>query len=267
MFKSRSKAAFIALVTLITLGVVALWAVPAHAQATYETSGAPISVTFDAAGETETHSINAGSGSNRVLLVFVSWRVSSNDLTGATYNGVGMTSAGTTVTNGALGARLFTLASPASGANNLAVTMSAGGGSSIAQISWEVVNTADTGGTPVDGYNSGNGSGSAANIVSSVTISSGANDRVVVFHAAYNESETLSATPTNYTERQDATASNGMNVEHGDAAGAASVATSATWSNGTTSTNWAALGINVNAAAGAATACKRALLGVGCDEP
>jgi hypothetical protein len=226
----------------------------------YETSAAAISVTFAAAGETETHAINAGSGAGRTLVVVVSWRAQSNDLSGITYNGVAMTSAGAAVTQGALSVRMFTLANPASGSNNLAVTMGAGGGDSLGQISYSVANGSDIGGTPVDGYNSNSGSAAGPNTVSSVTISSAVGDRIFVFHAGYNESEIITASPTNYTERQDTTASNGMNVEFGDADGAATVATSATWSNGGSTTTWVALGINVNAAAAANSIVRQMLM-------
>lgn len=222
----------------------------------YETSLAPISVTWNAAGETETHAFNAGTGSDRVLLVCVTYRDDATvAVSGVTYNGVAMTSAGTAVdpaVGNGVGMHLFYLANPASGSNNIAVTMSASGGSNTpGQISAWVGNGGDVGGTPVDGYVSANGSGSSANIVSSSgAITSATGDMIVTFNATQNGAENLTATATNFTERQDAFDGGGYALEFGDAAGAATVTPSATWSNSAIAVNWAAVGINVNASGG-----------------
>lgn len=218
--------------------------------ATYETSIAPQNVSFLAAGEAETVVFDAGTGADRVLLVFVSWNERTNSISGVTYNGVAMTSAGAKVTQGTLSGQLWSLANPASGSNNIVVTMGAtSGGNSAGQISAWVANSADVSGTPVDGYTSATGSGSTANIVSAVTISSATGDRVAVFHATINGSENLTAAATNYTERQDVFNGGGISTEFGDADGAASIASSATWSNSAITVNWIALGININATA------------------
>lgn len=230
----------------------------------YETSLAPQSVTFDAAGETETLAFDAGSGANRVLLVYVLWRDRANDITGITYptissggTPVAMTSSGAKVSDpgGILAGRMFQMANPASGSNNLAVTMGASSGStSTALIAARVGNGADTTGTPFDGYTTANGTDVVAAQVTSLTVSSQTDDRVVVFHGLSNINATRTSTPTNYTERQDAGDAGGFSIALGDAAGATSVATSSTWTNDAATTRWVVMGLNVNtSAAGAAT--------------
>lgn len=249
------------------LGVCVLaLALPASAQPVYETSTAPQATVFNAAGGTNNVTCGMGSGANRLALVAVNWRNRTNDITGVTINGTSMTSAGTIVTSGANAdaGRLFYLAAPTSGSQTVAVTYTASDGpNSIAQVSCWVANNVDQT-TPVENYNSGSGSGSSANIVSSVTVTSEANDLVPVFHSTYNTSEILTATPTGYTERQDADDASGMAAEFGDQAGASSVATSATWSNTAITVSWVALGISVNPVAGG-SACvpTMTLLGVG----
>lgn len=217
----------------------------------YETSLAPATVTFPSAGGSQTVSFNAGSGANRVLIVAVAYRDRTAGLTGVTYNGVSMTSAGAVATGGdeTCALHLWYLAGPASGANDIVATMSASGsGDATGQISAWVANGVDQT-TPVSGYNSGTGSGSAANIVSSVTITSETNDVVFVAHGTYNTTANIAASPTNYTERQDAANSAGVSTSLGDASGAATVATSATWNNGAYSVSWAAAGVTVNPSA------------------
>lgn len=217
----------------------------------YETSLAPTSVSFLAAGEAETVAFDAGSGANRVLLVCVSWRDQDNTISGVTYNGVAMTALGPKVELNDFSAQLWRLASPASGSNNIVVTMGAGLANSQAQIAAWVGNGADTAGTVVDGYQSNSGSASTANQVSShAAIASAVGDMVVTFHSSFNVTDNLTAQETNYTERQDAANGGGLSCQFGDAAGAASVSPSATWSNGAFTITWLALGLNVNAAGG-----------------
>ena len=98
----------------------------------------------------------------------------------------------------------------------------------------------------ISGYASNSGTGSSANIVSSVTVSSAINKRVVVWHATGNADGNIHATATNYTERQDTDNGNATTLQFGDAAGASSIATSATWDNGAFAVDWIALGSSVN---------------------
>lgn len=221
----------------------------------YETALAGAAVTFPDGGGSQTQTFDAGTGANRVLLVAVAYRDKDGmSISAVTYNGVSMTSAGTAPTNGTdnCALHLWYLAGPASGSNTIQVTSSGNSGSSQGQISAWVANGVDQT-TPVSNYSSNFGSGSSANIVSSVTITSETNDVVAVFHATWNVSSNVTATPTNFTERIDGTTSAGLSTEAGDAAGAASVATSATWSNGAFTVSWCAVGVSVNPAASGAT--------------
>lgn len=242
-------------------------AVPVRAQVAFETSLAPTSVTFAIGGETETVLFDAGSTANRYLIVCVDWMERTNNITGVTYAGDTLSSLGAEVTeSGTFSAQCFGRHGPASGSNNIAVTMSAGDNNSDAQISAWVANTVDSV-TPTDGYQSNNGNASTANVVSTFTgaFTSATNDRVFVFAASKNGSANLTASATNYQERRDAFNSGGLTGEFGDADGAASVSPSTTWSNGAgVSTQWIVIGINLNVAA-AAGPCLRMLLGVGCD--
>ncbi len=234
---------YVALVVVALLSVQSAWAQPV-----YETSTAPQATVFAAAGGTNNVTCAMGSGSNRAAVVAIHWRNRTNDITGVTINGTSMTSAGSIVTTGlnADAGRLFYLVSPTSGSQTVAVTYSASDGpESIAQVSCWVANNVDQT-TPIENYNSASGSGSGANIVTSVTVTSEANDLVSVFHSTYNASEIITATPTGYTERQDGDDASGMAAEFGDQAGAGSVATSATWSNTAISVSWVALGLSVN---------------------
>jgi hypothetical protein len=215
----------------------------------YETSIAPWTETFLAAGGSVTEAINAGTGSNRVLTVAVFWRDRNNTISGITYNGVAMTSLGTQVTEGTLRGQLWRLAGPASGSNTLEITYSAGDSNSPVWAGAHVCNGVDQT-TPTSGYVSNQGQGSTANIVSSATVTSATDDMVVTYHATFNQTENITATPTNYTERQDAADGGGYSLEFGDAAGAASVATSATWSNGAYLVYWIAFGVSVEATSG-----------------
>ena len=215
--------------------------------ATYAASLAPAAVNFLAAGEAETVAFNAGAGTDRVLLVEVTWVDRTSDITSVTYNGVAMTTLCAKIINGNCAARMYGLANPASGSNNIVVTMSAGSVSVDGQISaWSGDGADQT--TPFDTAVTANGSGSTANIVSSATLTTGvAGDRAVFFHSSYNGNAAITATPTNYTERQDADNA-AVATEFGDADGAASLTGSATWSNGAFPVNWVTLAVNVNQA-------------------
>jgi len=57
----------------------------------YETSLAPATVSFPSAGGSQTVAFDAGSGASRVLLVAVTYRERTANITGVTYNGVART--------------------------------------------------------------------------------------------------------------------------------------------------------------------------------
>jgi hypothetical protein len=201
------------------------------------------------AGETETHSINAGTGSDRVLIALIGWRDRANTITGVTYNGVAMTEVTAKITNSTAALHVFKLVNPASGANDLAVTMSSGASNSSGLISAWVANGVDQT-TPVDGVQTGSGGASTASIVSqpSSAVTSAVGDRVVAAHFFTNDSQVSAAAASGYSERQDADTGTGFAIEFGDADGDASVTVSAQWNNGAgNNCSWASIGFNVNA--------------------
>jgi hypothetical protein len=218
--------------------------------ADYVASLAPVTVSFLQAGEAETVAFDVGTGSNRGIVVAVTWRDRDNDLTGVTYAGVSMTALSAKIISGALAARFYGLANPASGSNNIVATMGAGNTDSDGQISaWsgEGIDQA----TPFDTAVTATGSGSTANIVSSATLTTGAaGDRALFIHATSNDTASLTATPTNYTERQDGANGTGLSTQFGDADGAASITGSATWDNGAYAVSWITLAVNINQASG-----------------
>lgn len=219
----------------------------------YETSLTPAAVTFNSGGEAETVAFDAGTGANRTLVVFVTWRDQDNTISGVTYNAVAMTSVAARLRTAdtLLSGQLWYLVNPASGSNNIVVTMGVGGSNSPALISAWVANGTDTAGTPIDGYVTASGTASTANIASSPgAISSATDDMIVIFASNRNGTDNWTATPTNYTERQDAANGSGISATFGDAAGAASVTPTATWNNSADELTWLALGINVNQTAG-----------------
>lgn len=245
--------------------VCVLWASVVQAQVAYEASLAPVAVTFDAAGETETTAFNAGTGSNRLLLVVVFWRDSDDSaISGVTYNSVSMTSLGAKLRSAQnISIQGFRLSGPASGSNNIAVTMGAAGGSSAALINAWVGNTTD--GT-VDGFATTSGTTVLANAVSTSDVTtSSSGDRAVFFFGSRNLVDNYTATAANYTERQDGNNGTGLAATYGDAAGAgATINATATWNNGATTFDWVSLGINVNQASAAPTCTGRlTLLGAG----
>lgn len=237
--------------------------------ATFETSFAPASVSFLAAGETENFTVNAGTGANRVLVAWVLWKDDEGRTATMTYATVGLTSLGAKVTSvNGYSLHGFRLAAPASGSNTLAVTLNGGFvADSPAMVGAIAIQDTDAAGTPVDGFASASGSGSAANIVSSVTVTGDNGDCIVACHCTRNVVDFLTATPTGYTERQDAVDATGLAMEFGEANGSAALNTQATWSNGAFAVEWVAVGINVNQSGGApatvANRSARTLLGVG----
>jgi hypothetical protein len=222
----------------------------------YETSYGSGALVFDGTPDTENLSVDAGTGSNRVLIAGIYWRDVDSRTQAMTYNGVSMTACGAKVESGTYALRLFYLANPASGTNTLAVSLgdSGGGGSVQVLVGAWCGNGCDITTTPVDGFNTNSGTGASANIVSSVTVSGDSGDRIVVFHATRNASEIISVTTsTGYTERQDVNNSAGSSLQIGSANGSASLNTQATWNNTAITVDWVAAGININQASAGTT--------------
>lgn len=207
---------------------------------------APQAVSFDAAGETENINFDIGSGAGRVVTIFVSWNDKGNTMS-VTCGGQAMDSAGSQVTqNFVLSGHLFKLENPSgTGVVTIAVTSSAGLGASAAQISGMVHDSVGT----ADGFASNSGGDTAANVQSSVSITSEVGDTVVTYHATRNVFASINATASGFTERQDAADGGGFSQIIGDAAGAASVNAVATWDNGAFAVDWVAFGLNLNGAA------------------
>jgi len=210
------------------------------------TTSASWSATFVAAGTAVSNAFDAGSAANRVLLVFVAWNGGTgHTIDSVTYNGVTVTAAGAAVTSGAR-CQLFVLAGPASGSNTLTVDPSTGASDSPALIIAQVYDGVDQT-TATDGYTSNTGSDAGAPFDATVTVTSATGDHVAVFFGERSTSTTCTA--TGYTERQDVNGTS-ITASGGDQAGAASVATTCTFAAGPIT--FTAMGINMNAAAGAA---------------
>lgn len=226
--------------------------------ATHETSTAPIDRTFPATIGTEqqTYNVDIGSGPNRVVKVYLGW-VDADDraVVSVTCAGAAMTPFGPKVSANGIALQGFQIANPAqSGLQDVVVALDASDFTSPSLMGLTVTQDADVSGTPVDGYASNSGTGSAANIVSSVTVSGDDGDRINVCHFTRNFSDFIEASASGYTERRDTADLGGLAMQFGDANGSAALNTQATWDNGAFQVHWLALGINVNQVAGGAAA-------------
>lgn len=218
-----------------------------------------MAIAFDTATDTSvatgtptSHTVShTCTGADLVLLVGVSVATPSGSVTGttvtATYNGVSMTEIRSGTTTGALlqtssasaGSCLFYLLDPATGANNVVVTLSTG----EAEI---LVGTASyTGVDAVENGTSTTSNGAANSPELSVT--SATND-LVFAHATHGD--TISGGGTGTTRRYNETtnnASSGGNISGGEEAGAASVSISFTSG---VNDHWTLIGLNLSAAGG-----------------
>jgi putative pyrroloquinoline-quinone-binding quinoprotein len=111
------------------------------------------------------------SGTNRVLLVGVSW-VGSQTVSSVTYAGTAMTSIGSVINGSNARAQLFYLVAPATGANTVQVTMSA---AATEIVGGAVTFTGANQTTPVGTFASATGNSSAP----SVTVTSNAGETVI----------------------------------------------------------------------------------------
>src|SRR5437870_1100407 len=113
------------------------------------------------------------SGTNRVLVVGVSWaNITTRTVTSVTYAGQTMTSAGAAVNAGNAGAEIFYLVAPATGSNTVAVTLS---GSANSLVGGAVTLTGVNQTTPLGIFASATGS----SITPSVTVTSNTGETVV----------------------------------------------------------------------------------------
>lgn len=108
-----------------------------------------MAIAFDAVttSSASSYSLTVGSGSDRILWVGATVG-SSQTITGVTYNGVAMTSAGTAATASTYKSYLFYLVAPASGSHTVAITTS---GAGFLQ-SWAASYTGVDPASPTDGY-------------------------------------------------------------------------------------------------------------------
>src|SRR5947208_828550 len=113
------------------------------------------------------------SGTNRVLVVGVSWaNITTRTVTSVTYAGQTMTSAGAAVNAGNAGAEIFYLVAPATGSNTVAVTLS---GSANSLVGGAVTLTGVNQTTPLGIFASATGSSTTP----SVTVTSNTGETVI----------------------------------------------------------------------------------------
>lgn len=192
-----------------------------------------------------------GTGSNLFLTVTISWGENNvHTIEGVTWDGVALTAFGAQTTQNNNRRHSFYLVAPATGSRTLSVNPSTGGAASDAIVELRVHQDVDQD-TPFDGYATNVGTDGSAPFDSTLTIVSEAGDLVCVSHAVVaSGGNPTGAAATNYTEKLD-NALNTLGVQSGDADGAASVATTATWSIGAGfSIAFNVHGWNLNAAAG-----------------
>lgn len=222
-------------------------------------SGHITGASFDAAGAVVDTTINIGTCD--FLIVSVSWgQNNGHTISAVTWDQGGtnqsMTALGVQTTTGtALRKHSFYRTSPTNGNLVLRVDPSTGAGSTTELvIDWESFTGVDVGGTPFDGYVTATATDGSAPFTSDLTVTSATDDMVWVSHATRASGGDPSAVaPTNYTERHE-TLDGPLAVSSGDAAGAASVATTATFTSAGFSLLMNAHGVNLNAAATGATA-------------
>src|SRR2546427_236510 len=113
------------------------------------------------------------SGTNRVLVVGVSWaNITTRTVSSVTYNNVAMTSAGSAVNAGNAGAEIFYLVAPAVGSNTVTVTLS---GSANSLVGGAVTLTGVNQTTPLRIFASATGSSTTP----SVTVTSNTGETVI----------------------------------------------------------------------------------------
>jgi len=111
-------------------------------------------------------------GTNLVLVVGVSMNISgrnSTTVSGITYNGVALVSAGTAVSNSNRRTEIWYLKAPATGTKNVVVTLSIPGGGNIGTVAGAITFTGADQTTPIRTYvtNSGNSANAFVNVTSS----------------------------------------------------------------------------------------------------
>lgn len=194
---------------------------------------------FDTAGTPVEHLFDAGDSANRVMYLHLTWDGTWNRAIGdtaVTFNGVTATPLGATDANNGLRTRLYRLVAPASGEHTISINPEAAGAVNGYILSVVVMDDVDQT-TPEENYlASPQGSDFSSPFTSSHTIASEAGDTALVFHSARSNSSGVDpapATPTGYTEWSEISDTSGPGIacSMGTAAGAATVPTTATWTN------------------------------------
>lgn len=208
--------------------------------------------TFTAANGTVDNTIDIGTCD--FLIVSVSWGANNGHSMAAapTWDHGGTAQAMTefgaqTLTGSALRKHSFYRVSPTAGSHTLRLDPSAGSSDTTeVVIDWESFTGVDTG-DPFENYNTSTATDGSSPFTSSLTITSATDDMVWVSHATRASGGDPSAiAPTNYTERHE-TLDGPLGVSSGDAAGAASVATTATFTSAGFSLLMNAHGVSVKA--------------------
>jgi len=135
-----------------------------------------MAVAFDAAtgssgsGSTSLTFAHTCGGSDRKLVVGVGVRDSGSvAVTGVTYNGVAMTAVGTRQTNGIVKLDVYQLNAPATGSNNVVVSMDGTPSSGVAGYAISLTGVDQGEAYDVQGGNAGSGTGAGSNGETTVT--------------------------------------------------------------------------------------------------
>lgn len=214
-------------------------------------------VTIPDPGAAVTGTFDAGSDANRYLTLTVVFDGSNGHTVGdaaVTFNGDPMTPMAATTSQSNTRQRSFELVNPDSGSHDWSVTFGDGIAAGAAIVVVHCYSGVDQD-TPSSDFTSANGADASAPLDSTVTVPSAAGDMVHVVHGV-RQNGIASGSATGFTERTDNVFDSGtidVGAVSGNEPGAASVATTVTWS-GPASINWIAHGWNINAGGAAASA-------------
>lgn len=213
-------------------------------------SSASQTADLTSAGGNVDATLDAGTGSNRVVYAYVVWRFDRGTLTGVAYNGVSLTAVGSTANSGNFRGALYRLVGPTTGSNTLRASFTGSGNFPVwvTCISLDGVDST----TPEDTLVQEVESGSDTSTSQSVSTSSATDDRVLTgaWFATSGFDTTGSVVGSSYTIRQQVLHGGaGARLIIGDADGAATVTPETSYNN---TSSWGALrwAVNVNAAAG-----------------
>lgn len=221
--------------------VILLCMATAHAQVAFDTATSSSGVLMQGAntltfGHTST-------GTNLVLVVGVSFNISGQtnaSITGITYNGIGLQSAGSQSNGTNRHTEIWYLIGPATGTHNVVVTLNIPGGGTVGTVAGAVTFTGADQSTPIRTFASSTGSSTNA----FVNVASSSNDMVLDTLAIDRNSTAASTSPAQI--QRWAAASGGTNRDiygfGSTRAGAASVPMSETLN---TTGTWALSAVSV----------------------